>query len=185
PSCIFFLVPEDRDVEITIVDILDYVGDSVRPIKEGFAVFDANHIICLGYRTTNTSSVHITAYVTQSSHPGHSPHQVNLDLGPGPGSVSEWILNCTCKAGTAKCKHIIACLLYIEKHKRVEFLSCTDVSQAWGMSKAHKTAAWGAKRVKDMCCVLTPKKINVDVEGGLKEERIIKMKYLFIYLFIY
>ncbi|XP_062549688.1 uncharacterized protein LOC134214292 [Armigeres subalbatus] len=163
---------EDRDVEVTIVDILDYVGDSVRPIKEGFAVFNANHIVCLGYRTFNSSNVHITAYVTQSSHPGHSPHQVNLNLG---SSVDDWKLGCSCKAGTAKCKHIIACLLHIEKYRKLEFLSCTDVSQAWGLSKSQKMTPWGAKRVQDMCCAPTVKKL--EDKHSLEEECIISESF--------
>ncbi|XP_062550087.1 uncharacterized protein LOC134214794 [Armigeres subalbatus] len=141
---------------MNIVDILDYVGESVRPIKEGYAVFAANHIVCIGYRNVQRSDMltEVVGYVTQTSHPGCSPHEVLLLVGP---DISRWILKCSCKAGTAKCKHIIACLLFIEKNRLLEYISCTDVTQAWGISKAGRKATWGAKRVTDLCCVNKPK----------------------------
>ncbi|XP_021711865.1 uncharacterized protein LOC110680363 [Aedes aegypti] len=102
----------DVELEVTIVDILDYVGESVRPIKEGYAVYAANHVICIGYRQQDAVNTEVTGYVTQTSHPGLAPHEVFLKL---QQDISKWTLKCSCKAGTAKCKHIVACLLHIEK----------------------------------------------------------------------
>ncbi|XP_058453388.1 uncharacterized protein LOC131431586 isoform X1 [Malaya genurostris] len=147
----------DVDVNISIVDILDYVGESVRPIKEGFAVYTANHIVCIGYRKIEQATVEVTGYVTQTSHPGLAPHQIKLNLEP---EISKWMLKCTCKAGTAKCKHIIACLLHIEKHRTLEYLSCTDITQAWGITKSAKKAPWGAKRITELCCVNQSKSLK-------------------------
>ncbi|XP_062541367.1 uncharacterized protein LOC134209398 [Armigeres subalbatus] len=146
----------DIEIQMNIVDILDYVGESVRPIKEGYAVFAANHIVCIGYRNVQRSDMltEVVGYVTQTSHPGCSPHEVLLLVGP---DISRWILKCSYKAGTAKCKHVIACILFIEKNRLLEYISCTDVTQAWGISKAGRKATWGAKRVTDLCCVNKPK----------------------------
>ncbi|XP_055551046.1 uncharacterized protein LOC129733301 [Wyeomyia smithii] len=120
------------EVTISFVDILEYVGEAVRPIKKRHAVFAANHIVCIGFREHDSSGVDIVAYVQQSFNPAMNPHVLNLKIGP---KVDKWILECSCKAGTAKCKHIVACLLYIEKFNKLEYLSCTDVTRAWGICK--------------------------------------------------
>lgn len=99
-------------VELNIVDILDYVGESVRPIREGYEVFAAKHIVCIGYRKSEGSITEVTAYVTQSSHPGDAPHEVQLKL---TSEVAEWRLKCSCRSGGGKCKHIMACLLQIDR----------------------------------------------------------------------
>ncbi|XP_053698879.1 uncharacterized protein LOC128745832 [Sabethes cyaneus] len=148
------------EVSIFFVDILEYVGIAVRPIKEGHAVFSANHIICIGFRKKDSSGVEIVAYVQQSSNPGADPHELNLKIW---SNINEWILKCSCKVGTAKCKHIIACLLYMEKFNKLEYLSCTDVRQAWGMCKTKKPAPWGAKRISELCCFKHPKNYKFDI----------------------
>ncbi|XP_065082749.1 uncharacterized protein LOC135705104 [Ochlerotatus camptorhynchus] len=144
----------EREVQITIVDVLDYVGESVRPIKEGYAVFAANHIVCIGWRKCDTEWIDILAYVTQSSHPGQTPHTVNMRI---YSDISQWALKCSCKAGTSKCKHIVACLLHAEKYRKLVYMSCTEVTQVWGTPKAHKSAPWGANKVSEMCCFKRPR----------------------------
>lgn len=111
----FRLVPEPQievDVHINLVDILDYVGDSVRPIREGLSVLEAQHIVCLGYTTKSATTMHAKGFVLQSSHPAERPHEINLKL---PYDNTMWDLSCSCKAGTKRCKHIIACLLQISQ----------------------------------------------------------------------
>lgn len=100
------------DFNIKLLDLLDYVGDSVRPIREGSAVYDAKHVVCIGYTNRTDQEVCIKGYVTQSSHPGHTPHEINLKI---TNTVSGWILCCSCKAGTGRCKHIVACLLHLNR----------------------------------------------------------------------
>lgn len=51
----------------------------------------------------------------------------------------------------------------------LEYMSCTDVTQAWGISKSGKKATWGAKRVKDLCCVNKPKLLEVP-QGNAAED---------------
>ncbi|XP_021711429.1 uncharacterized protein LOC110679851 isoform X1 [Aedes aegypti] len=164
----------DVELEVTIVDILDYVGESVRPIKEGYAVYAANHVICIGYRQQDAVNTEVTGYVTQTSHPGLAPHEVFLKL---QQDISKWTLKCSCKAGTAKCKHIVACLLHIEKHPKLEYLSCTDVKQAWGMTKSRKPVPWRAKRIKDLCCVTQPYGLPCSVSNSQTEEEILSTSF--------
>ncbi|XP_058817229.1 uncharacterized protein LOC131680531 [Topomyia yanbarensis] len=155
----------ELEVEISIVDILDYVGESVRPIREGHAVFAASHVVCIGYRKYEEAYIDVIAYVNQSSHPGLTPHTVELKI---CSDIEKWILKCSCKAGTAKCKHIIACLLHLERYRKLDYMSCTDVTQAWGITKSQKTAPWTAKRINDLCCVKIPQKLKY-VENELEE----------------
>lgn len=47
----------------------------------------------------------------------------------------------------------------------LEYMSCTNIKQAWGTTKSEKRAEWDAKRVSDMCCVPKQKPLNTsDVE---------------------
>lgn len=39
------------------------------------------------------------------------------------------------------------------RFKTLEYLSCTDATQAWGFSKQEKNGLWGARAVEEMCCV--------------------------------
>lgn len=107
-------VPADSiEVNLSLLDIFDYVSDSVRPLREGCCVLDARHVVCLGYTTSRAASTTFKGYVLQSSHPNQIPHQVDLEIA---ANVSEWILKCSCKAGNNKCKHIVACLLHLNRY---------------------------------------------------------------------
>ncbi|XP_055604791.1 uncharacterized protein LOC129753023 [Uranotaenia lowii] len=166
-------------IEIDMVDVLDYVGDSVRPIREGSAVFEANHVLLIGYREKTDEFIKLTGYVTQTSHPNAVPHQIQLKL---THSISSWILSCSCKAGTGKCKHIIACLLFLNRFRKVEYMSCTDAAQAWGKTKMDKkTPPWCAKPIRDLCCVKKITRLqatNADLKKKILQEsfgRILKV----------
>ncbi|XP_058828116.1 uncharacterized protein LOC131688009 [Topomyia yanbarensis] len=160
------LEPVAEDIVIRLEDVLEYVGDSVRPIREGLAVLSANHIVCIGYTSRSGMYIHAKGYVLQSSHPGGIPHEVSLKICQ---NHQFWDLNCSCKAGTRRCKHIVACLLRINQCNRLEKISCTDSAQAWGYSKIEKTSLWGAKLIQDLCCV-RQRKPNICVDVGTKEQ---------------
>lgn len=113
--CLFGISADGREeitTSVPLVDILDYVADSVRPIREGSCVFDAGHVICIGYTENTDSAISFTGFVRQSSHPGQVPHRIDLKITP---QVSGWQCNCSCKAGTGRCKHIVACLLHLNR----------------------------------------------------------------------
>ncbi|XP_062533524.1 uncharacterized protein LOC134202533 [Armigeres subalbatus] len=151
---------------VKLLDILDYVGDSVRPIREGSAVYDAKHIVCIGYTNKTDHETQVKGYVTQSCHPGQMPHEVSLNI---THNVSGWVLCCSCKAGTGRCKHIVACLLHLNRFDQVEYLSCTDTKQAGGILKAEKGTPWGAKKLSELCCIKTPSRL-VPVDTKLKNQ---------------
>ncbi|XP_039451453.1 uncharacterized protein LOC120430419 isoform X1 [Culex pipiens pallens] len=151
-----------EDFGVSLADIIDYIGEASRPLKEGSAVFDANHVRSIGYTINRLGRREVVARVTRSSNPREKPHEVVLKLGT---DISGWVLKCSCRAGTQKCKHVIACLLHLEKDPMLEYMSCTDIKQAWGTTKSEKRAEWDAKRVSDMCCVPKQKPLNTsDVE---------------------
>lgn len=54
------------------------------------------------------------------------------------------------------------------RYRKLEYLSCTDVQQAWGISKSQKSNTWGAKRVVELCCVRKPKEVLA--ESGNTDE---------------
>nr|XP_029721953.1 uncharacterized protein LOC109418287 isoform X2 [Aedes albopictus] len=97
-------------VSVSLGQVLDYVGDSVRPLREGQNVFDSGHIVCIGYNQKTPDYLRLAAYVLQSSHPSDIPHELELKIGT---DYRKWLLKCSCKAGTARCKHIVACLLHL------------------------------------------------------------------------
>lgn len=101
-----------KKVQISLGYILDYIGDSIRPLREGQSVFESDHIVCIGYTKESDSMLDISGFVLQSSHPGDVPLEVKLRIG---SDYRHWVLRCSCKAGTARCKHIIACLLHLSK----------------------------------------------------------------------
>ncbi|XP_062701765.1 uncharacterized protein LOC109418287 isoform X2 [Aedes albopictus] len=136
-------------VSVSLGQVLDYVGDSVRPLREGQNVFDSGHIVCIGFNQKTPDYLRLAAYVLQSSHPSDIPHELELKIGT---DYRKWLLKCSCKAGTARCKHIVACLLHLCQFRFVEYMTCTDSRQAWGRSKAEITQ-WRAKPVLQLCCV--------------------------------
>ncbi|XP_065072763.1 uncharacterized protein LOC135697074 [Ochlerotatus camptorhynchus] len=143
-------VANHEKVPISFGNVLDYVGDSVRPLREGQNVYDSGHIVCIGYTHKTSSHLNLQAYVLQSSHPADVPHQLELKIG---SDHHQWIMKCSCKAGTARCKHIVACLLHLCQFEFVEHMTCTDSRQAWGKSKTNMTSLWRAKPVEELCCV--------------------------------
>ncbi|XP_062534733.1 uncharacterized protein LOC134203882 [Armigeres subalbatus] len=136
-------------VTISLGQVFDYVGDSVRPLREGQNVFDSGHIVCIGYTKKLQDYLELTAYVLQSSHPADVPHELRLKIG---SDYRKWSLCCSCKAGTSRCKHIIACLLHLCQFRSVEFMTCTDSRQAWGRSRA-EIIQWRAKPLMQLCCI--------------------------------
>ncbi|XP_055542580.1 uncharacterized protein LOC129728189 [Wyeomyia smithii] len=155
-----------KAVNITLGDILDYIGDSIKPLREGQSVFESGHVVCIGYTNESDSMIGICGFVPQSSHPGDVPHEVKLHIGY---DFRHWILRCVCKAGTARCKHIVACLLHLANTRFVEYLTCTSSRQAWGISKSEKTDLWKAKVVRNLCCARKHSELAVIDLGNMRE----------------
>lgn len=95
---------------LTLVDIMLYIGDGVRMLREGEAVHKAQHIIFAGWDDKNR---HIKAACLRSTTPKQTPHKISLQLCE---AVKDWVLHCSCKGGAnGRCKHCVAALLYIYK----------------------------------------------------------------------
>ncbi|KAK4882480.1 hypothetical protein RN001_005799 [Aquatica leii] len=114
--------------EVTLCDILEYVEGGSRCIKEGEAVFNAGHIIMCGIN--NQKKEEIIGLCVQTSNLKVHPHTIKINL----DTPKQWMCTCTYKAGArGKCKHIIACLLFIYRYfvyrnwKRKDNVSCEDV----------------------------------------------------------
>lgn len=116
---------------VSMIDIILYVGEGVRPMIEGARVFEADHILACGYVDSK-----ITAYCRQSSKLNDLPHKIDITLGDTGKNVKQlcirfvflnlihlnfldyknWQCYCSCKAGAgSKCKHIVAVLLHLNK----------------------------------------------------------------------
>lgn len=44
-------------------------------------------------------------------------------------------------------------VMIYSRFKSLEYISCTEATQAWGYSKKEKNSLWGARVVQEMCCV--------------------------------
>lgn len=103
-------------VEISIVDILNYVEGRQRPLKEGEEVFKAGHIILCGL-DGNDSNL-IQSLCLQTSGVTEAPHEIKISLN------EPWTCVCSCKAGlSGYCKHIIATLIYINRYVFSSYIS--------------------------------------------------------------
>lgn len=90
----------------SLADILVYVGNGIRMMREREAVYKAQHIIFVGW---NQAENNFKAACIKSS--ALTPHKISLMLS---NCVSEWMIHCSCKGGAnGRCKHSVAALLYI------------------------------------------------------------------------
>lgn len=95
---------------ITLADIMLYIGDGVRMLREGEAVYKAQHIIFAGWDERNAE---IKAACLRSTTPKQSPHLIQVKICE---AVDQWCLHCSCKGGVnGRCKHSVATLLYVYK----------------------------------------------------------------------
>lgn len=99
-------------INVSITHILEYVGERIRPLKEGEEVFKAGHIVLCGVDSTDKNR--IKSMCLQSSALLQPPHEVSIMFLDGyKGFVS---CQCSCKAGLSGfCKHVIATLIYINR----------------------------------------------------------------------
>ncbi|XP_055836660.1 uncharacterized protein LOC129905250 [Episyrphus balteatus] len=127
---------------------MSYFENAVRPLREGENILDAGWIHSLG-----TTKEKIVGYVFQASHVGERPHEVSIEN--INEESSKWKCGCSCKAGIgAKCKHIAACLISIQRNPYLHELSSTELQQKWGKVARDMVAGLGGVQVVDMCHVL-------------------------------
>lgn len=99
------------NVNVSIADIMAYIGDGKRMLKERQQVFKAKHIVFAG--SLNTKMIfEVVAICLRSTTPGIAPHQINLKH--VEKTYTFWKIVCTCKGGSnGRCKHSVAALFYI------------------------------------------------------------------------
>lgn len=99
------------NIDISITDIMCYIGDGKRMLVERQQVFKAKHIIFAG--SMNVSTIfEVVAICLRSTTPGMAPHQINLRH--IDASVTDWKIMCSCKGGSnGRCKHSVAALLHL------------------------------------------------------------------------
>uniref|UniRef100_A0A6P7G4C6 Uncharacterized protein LOC114335774 n=1 Tax=Diabrotica virgifera virgifera TaxID=50390 RepID=A0A6P7G4C6_DIAVI len=114
---------ENKEIEVSLLDILKYIGDTKRPLKEGEALLKAGHVVLCGKYNNK-----LVGLCLKTTNLNGAPHEITVDV-----LRDEWVAKCTCKAGQGgMCKHVIAVLLQAQKQDELEALSCTDVEQVWG-----------------------------------------------------
>lgn len=101
----------DVEINISINEIMCYIGDGKRNLKEREQVYKAKHIIFAGslFQSTMTE---VVAICLRSSSPGNSPHQINLRHIDKTNKL--WTILCSCKGGSnGRCKHSVAALFHL------------------------------------------------------------------------
>lgn len=98
-------------IDLSLCEIMEYIGDRSRPLKEGEAVFKAGHIIMCGLDASNSEE--IKSLCLQTSSLTSQPHEIVIMLN---NDINKWKCVCSCKAGMSGfCKHIVATLIYINR----------------------------------------------------------------------
>lgn len=82
------------------MDLLNFGGPNM--MKNGDAVWKADHVLMCGVSSVGTTTCTIEAMCLQSSHPNDTPHTITLKTAI---EFKDWKFNCSCKAG-GRCKHI-------------------------------------------------------------------------------
>lgn len=91
-------------------EILEYLGEFKRPLVEGMQILDSHHILEVGVSESSRSLVKVLGLVLQTSDLRGKPHEVLITK----DFVKKQLAGeCSCKAGSRKCKHIIGVMLKI------------------------------------------------------------------------
>lgn len=97
---------------ITFEEIVDFVGDFSRPLKEGSLAME--NIVSFGVcndATQDNGSTHFLALCMSSMNPKKKPYEVNVHIGEGQLECS-----CSCVAKElGHCKHVVGFLMLLER----------------------------------------------------------------------
>ncbi|KAM7290069.1 uncharacterized protein ISCGN_026741 [Ixodes scapularis] len=130
------LADTDASVQVTLPlsSINEYVAQEFatsRLLLEGEAVLEAGHVVTCSVKEKVDSNSTFVGFVLQTSALSRDPHELEIVVKEKTVAAA----SCSCKAGSYKCKHIVAMLLYIHATKVFEILSSTDLPQQWGKSQ--------------------------------------------------
>jgi SWIM zinc finger len=100
---------------VEIHHIMEVVGDFKRPFVEASALLKSKHLMECGITARTAHQIHVMGLCLQTSHLDGKPHQVDIKINVQASSDDRLCCTCTCKAGSGKCKHIVAVLLYLSR----------------------------------------------------------------------
>ncbi|XP_042146370.1 uncharacterized protein LOC121835892 [Ixodes scapularis] len=153
-------------VTLPLSSINEYVAQEFatsRLLLEGEAVLEAEYVVTYSVKKKVDSNSTFVGFVLQTSALSRDPHELEIVVKEKTVAAA----SCSCKAGSYKCKHIVAMLLYIHATKVFEILSSTDLPQQWGKSQKQGVKDKYAPRpIIELPCV---KKVSSDasLEGDV------------------
>jgi SWIM zinc finger len=101
------------EAAVDLFEIMKYVGSGERPFVEGEAILKAKHIMECGLTSRTEQEFRVLGLCLQSSHLNSRPHEIKIWV---KATASPKISGtCSCKAGSGKCKHIVAVLLFLNR----------------------------------------------------------------------
>lgn len=104
-------VESENSIVVDMEDVLLYIGQCPQMIKEAKLVRVADHIVFVGLSAyTDIKHFHVVAGVIRSSNPNMPPHEIKMNF---VKDYADWVFNCSCKAGSGRCKHIGAILFHL------------------------------------------------------------------------
>ena len=95
-------------------DICDWAGTntSQKNFVQGEKIINSNHIVCCGKTKENEESFTLKAWCISTSNLRGDPHTINGEISNNGKVLS---MQCSCKAESSRCKHIVGTLLYCYK----------------------------------------------------------------------
>jgi len=96
---------------ITFSEIVDFVGDYSRPLKEGSLAMDS--IVTYGLSGEDRTKLEFFALCMSLTNPRKAPYEVNIIIDKVDNSLN---CSCACKAENIEhCKHVIGFLMVLER----------------------------------------------------------------------
>ncbi|KAL1488561.1 hypothetical protein ABEB36_015024 [Hypothenemus hampei] len=186
---------------LSIIDVMKVSKGYVKPMRSGEELLRSGMIVSVGVKEKKNDVVHVQALVLRTSgvnskHPAIIEMWIDVSKEYGSRLICDnerdFIKMCDCPAGAAaKCKHIIAVMLYLSRfvnlvkylqtswnlilmcnsyeyfafirveESELEDLSCTDIEKQWGCLKAATLKEYEAKPLSEMCHVKGQRDIYV------------------------
>jgi hypothetical protein len=94
---------------------VSYVGSGERPFVEGAAILKGKHLMECGLISRTENEFRVLGLCLQSSQLEGKPHEINITIKSSSTAAKNISGTCTCKAGSGKCKHFVAVLLFLNR----------------------------------------------------------------------
>lgn len=165
-------------------DVVMFVGDSIRALREGTLIARSRKIINYGRvipKNCDSSLCHVMALCLRSAI-NATPHEVNISLKLNNENFGAEIKHtkCSCAANSRQCKHIVGVLFRLttltsNEMNELPLLSCTDLKQSWGKyAQAAVNELKGGPVLKFECCV-HPLPRNFNIPDDIQDNNLKKI----------